>query len=94
MNLLEYFDEEYSKVQKAHGSISAAIMQANDIVTSLTSSYKKLLEIKPDVKTLSEISDEDLDSLLTSLNSFIKDCKDFTNDLNLVSYSINKLKED
>jgi len=83
MNLLEYFDEEYSKVQKSHGSITAAILQANDIAKSLTIAYKKLSDIKPDLHSISEIESDKLEELLSSMNNFIRDCKNFADDIDI-----------
>lgn len=92
MNLLEYFDEEYSKVQKSHGSITAAILQANDIAKSLTIAYKKLSEIKPDISSISDVDSDKLEELLSSMNSFIRDCKNFADDIDIAISATNDIK--
>jgi len=94
MNLLEYFEDEYSKVQKAHGSITAAFLQAKDLSESLTSAYKKLSEIKPDIENISSIESEKLEELLSSMNNFIRECNSFAYDINIAVDSIKNLKED
>jgi hypothetical protein len=92
MDPLQYFDEEYSKIQKSVGSLSALFLQAKDMYSVISSVHKALLSVKSDFSDSPTFSAQ-LDSIIDSLQSFLVECKNFTYDLELATKSIKNLKD-
>jgi len=99
MNLLEYFDEEYQKINSSADSINDAFQHAKNLYPKLLELFQMInsipttLKYEEPVNTKFEILVESLQAVTHDLQIFIEDLSDFTEYYNKVSNSVSKIKE-
>lgn len=92
MNLLEYFQEEYNKINRASDTIEVLFLQTKNMYDSLNGAYKNILDLrlKPD---LSEIPLENMDKIISSMKSFLSELSTLIEDFHQVNKSLTSIKE-
>lgn len=93
VNPLELFEEEYERIQKSVGTVTALFLQSKDMYQILDDAYKKLIDLRSDFDADSPSISSQLDILIDSMQSFLAQCKNFTYDLDLAAKSVSSLKD-
>jgi len=99
MNVLEYFDEEYEKINSSADNINDAFQHAKSLYPKLlelcqmVGSIPTTLKYEEPVNTKFEILVESLQAVTHDLQIFIEDLSEFTDYYNKVSNSVSKIKE-
>lgn len=99
MDVLEFFEEEYRKVNSSVNDINNAFQHAKDLYPKLVELYEMVssipvtLKYEEPVNTRFEILVESLQAVTHDLQIFIEDLSDFSDHYNKVSNSVSKLKE-
>lgn len=90
---LELFEEEYNKIQKSVGAVTALLLQSKDMYQILDGAYKKLIDLRSDFDADAPSISSQLDILIDSMQVFLSQCKNLTYDLDLAAKSVSSLKD-